>query len=91
MKATGYLTVKPVWSRYSDHKGNRILERLVIEKVTSSKPKSGTFGAAVIKLSVDVPEHVFKPFEVDADIEVRAEQVGTVQVVVEPFEDGDES
>lgn len=82
MKATGYLTIKPVYYRSGS------LKELVLEKVTRRKPVSGTFGAAVVKLTVDVPEHVFKPFVVDADIEVRADQVGTVKVVVEPFEAG---
>lgn len=90
MKAQGYLTIKPVWSRAVGRDGKRRLQKLVMEKVTQTKPSAGTFGAAVVALSIDTPDHVFQPFEIDADIEVHAEQVGAIKVVVEPFSDDPE-
>lgn len=89
MKATGYLTIKPVWSKWRKVNGQPVLESLKIEKVTANKPEGGTFGAAVVKVNLDIPEHVFKPFEVETQIDVKAEEVGKIRVVVEPFTEHD--
>ena len=90
MKTTCYLTVKPKFSQWrKDKNGNAAVQSLKVEKVTTKRPTTGSLGSAVVKVTLDIPEHVFVPFEVDAAIDVHAEEVGKIRVVVEPFTEHD--
>lgn len=82
-RASGYLVIKPVWR-------GTYLTGLRFEKVTSNKPKSGTFGAVVVHLSVDVPEHLFRPVEVDADLSVDADNLSAVIARILPWPAGED-
>lgn len=78
VKATAFLTIEPEW-RGVNLVGARIA------KVTQTKPY-GPVGAAVVKLTVELPEGVFRPFEADALVAAQEGDVGVVRVVVEPFQ-----
>lgn len=78
MKATAYLTIEPVW------RGNRLVGAN-IARMTKSRPRGGVPGAAVVHLTVDIPDRVFIPFEADALVTAQTGDVGQVKVVIEPY------
>lgn len=82
--ATAYLTIEPEW------RGNRLAGARVA-KVTQTKPNTGPVGAAVVRLTVEVPERVFRPYEVDALVTAQLGDVGQVRVAVTPFEEREQS
>lgn len=77
-KASGYLVIEPVWR-------GRHLAGAKIRSVTQTKPKGGKVGSAVVHLTVEVPDIVFKPFEVEAAIRAQAGDTGVIEVVVKPY------
>lgn len=80
IKATAYLTIEPDW------RGSRLMG-VRIAKLTQSRPHTGPVGAAVVKLTVELPERVFRPFEAEALAAAQEGDVGQVHVVIEPYRD----
>lgn len=83
MKATGYLTIEPTW------RGNK-LAGATIARLTKTRPRGGVPGAAVVHLTIDIPDRVFIPFEAEALVTAQEGEVGQVKVVIEPFQDDEE-
>lgn len=83
MKVTTYLTIEPTWSRWDPERihGGKVV------KATGTKPRAGKLGAAVVCLTIEIPDHVFKPLMADAHLTVDASQVGTVKVTAHAVED----
>lgn len=82
MKATGYLAIEPVW------RGEQLVGAK-LTRLTQGKPTPSTLeiGTAVVRLTVDIPDRVFKPYLAEAQATATESNIGTVKVVIEPYQD----
>jgi hypothetical protein len=76
MKATGYVTVEPVWD------GDRLFA-LRLGRVTQQRPRSGPPGSLVVKLVLDLPAEVFEARTVEARVPPEA-LLAPLEASVEP-------
>lgn len=78
MKTTFYVAVEPRFNRYWPER----LMKLIATKVTTKKPSLSN-GAIAVKLTLEIPDEAFMPFEPAAIIHVPAELVTKDEISVE--------
>jgi hypothetical protein len=60
---------------------------VVATRVTQTKPTRPRVGSITVKLSIDIPESVFEPFEPAVEISIPEPAEDMIQVNVEPVEE----
>lgn len=66
MKTTFYVQLKPKWVYWDKER----LDSVSAVRVTNKKPDPAVVGTVTIKLTVNVPESLFKPFMPKVEIEI---------------------
>ena len=80
IRATGFLTITPNW------RGDKLVGAS-LDKVTKGRPYRPGVGDAVVKLTVELPARVFRPFLAEAEITAQEGEIGVTRVVIEPWAD----
>jgi hypothetical protein len=75
VNATFYVQIEPEWSRWTPD----VLMSAKAARLTQSKPgKTSTADAVVVKMTVQLPESVFRPFVPEAVVVVPESMAGDV-------------
>lgn len=88
MKATFYVQLEPRFRNWKDYSTGRFpLERVAATRISQTKPTKPLSGSITVKLSIDIPESVFEPFEPAVEIAIPEPAEDMIQVNVEPIEE----
>jgi hypothetical protein len=85
--ATFYVQLEPRWRSWKDHKTGKFpLESVAATRVTQTRPGKPKVGSITVKLSVNIPDSVFEPFEPVVEINIPEPVEDMIQVNVEAVE-----
>ena len=89
MKATFYVQLEPRYRNWADYNTKKFpLESIAATRVTQTKPNRPAPKSITVKLSIDVPESVFEPFEPQVEITIPEPVQNMITVNVEPIDAG---
>jgi len=85
LKATFYVQLEPRFRNWKNYDTGRFpLERVAATRISQTKPTKPLSGSITVKLSIEIPESVFEPFEPEVEISIPEPAGDLIQVTVEP-------
>lgn len=89
--ATFYVQLEPRWRSWVDYQTKkRPLEGVAAVAVTQNKPNKPKSGSITVKLSINIPESAFEPFEPAVEITIPEPAEDMIRVNVEPVDEPEE-
>lgn len=75
--ATFYVQIEPIWSRWTNASGDKVLNSIKAVGITQTRPTRPRSGVIVAKLTLRVPGSAFMPLRPEAIVVVPEDMVIT--------------